>query len=228
MWTAQEEPGPAERADAVTAVAAPNWLLQSTSSDGLVRLHNHGSEDVRYDPYYTRLAYSTVTTPSPSYDNSVFVGDDPGRTGIEPLGVGEGWVASRHTTASGARVTSLVLAEGAVEVRAFRVSGAPEGTAVRVTGWAAGESGARAELQPVQGLLSDTDGLTGAMAAVDTVFVALARLTAEPEPVPLEESVAVTVLAGTNEIHVRWSGGREVRARLDDGAVAVGTARPGA
>ena len=64
MWTAQEEAGPAERQNAVTPVAGPNWLLQSTSSDGLVRLHNHGSEDVRYDPFYTRFAYSTVTRPS--------------------------------------------------------------------------------------------------------------------------------------------------------------------
>lgn len=90
VWTAAEEPGPAERADAVTAVAPANWLLQSTSSDGLVRLHNHGSEDVRYDPYYTRLAYSTVTAPSPSYDNSVILGGDPSRTEIVPLGVGRG------------------------------------------------------------------------------------------------------------------------------------------
>jgi hypothetical protein len=37
----------------------------------------------------------------------------------------------------------------------------------------------------------------------------------------------VTVVDGTDEIHVRWSGGREVRARLDDGAVAVRTTRPG-
>ncbi|MFD3599003.1 hypothetical protein ACFWVH_11485, partial [Streptomyces sp. NPDC058656] len=73
-----------------------------------------------------------------------------------------------------------------------------------------------------------SDGLTGATATADTVFVALARLTAEPEPVPLDESVAVTVVDGTDEIHVRWSGGREVRARLDDGAVEVGTGRPGA
>ena len=104
MWTAREEPGPTDRADAVTPVGPPNWLLQATTSDGLVRLHNHGSEDVRYDPYYTRLAYSTVTAPSTSYDNSVIVGDDPSRTDIEPLGAGDGWVASRHTAGGGARV----------------------------------------------------------------------------------------------------------------------------
>ncbi|MEW2403912.1 DUF2264 domain-containing protein [Streptomyces sp. NPDC046862] len=225
VWTAREEPGPVEREDTVRPVGPPNWLLQSTRADGLVRLHNHGSEDVRYDPYYTRLAYSTVTEPSESYDNSVIVGDDPSRTGIEPLGAGEGWTASRHTAASGARVTSLVLAEGAVEVRAFHVSGAPEGTSVRVTGWAAKGDGVRAELRSVHGLSDAPGGLTGVTAAGGTVFVALARLTGEPDPVPLEELVSVRVSVrvedGTDEIHVRWNGGSETRARLGDGAVAV-------
>ncbi|MCX4704471.1 DUF2264 domain-containing protein [Streptomyces sp. NBC_01373] len=212
VWTAPEEPGPAERADGVTPIAAPNWLLQSTSSDGLVRLHNHGSEDVRYDPYYTRLAYSTVTTPSPSYDNSVIVGDDPSRTGIEPLGVGDGWAASRHTAGGGARVTSVVLARGAVEVRAHLVAGAEPGTAVRVTGWAAAD-GVRAEAVPVVGLDDELAGVTG---DGDTLFVALARLTAEAEPVPLAETVSVRADGG-RELTVRWSEGAEVRVRWDSG-----------
>ncbi|MET9385156.1 DUF2264 domain-containing protein [Streptomyces sp. NPDC002928] len=216
VWTAPEEPGPAERADAVTSIAAPNWLLQSTSSDGLVRLHNHGSEDVRYDPYYTRLAYSTVTAPSASYDNSVIVGDDPSRTGIEPLGVGDGWAASRHTTASGARVTSLVLAHGAAEVRAHLVTGAAPGTPVRVTGWAAPD-GVRAELLPAVGLTDELTGVTGESA---TLFVALARLTAEPEPAPLAESVSVRV-EGEGELDVRWSGGSGARIRVDESGVEV-------
>ncbi|WP_128431211.1 DUF2264 domain-containing protein [Streptomyces cyaneus] len=216
VWTAPEEPAPSERTNALTAIAAPNWLLQSTSSDGLVRLHNHGSEDVRYDPYYTRLAYSTVTAPSSSYDNSVIVGDDPSRTDIVPLGVGEGWAASRHSVGDGIRVGSVVLAEGAVEVRIHQVVGAAPGTAVRVTGWAAGE-GVKAQLVPVYGLLSDSEptGLTGVTGDGPTVFVALARLTAEPDPVPLQELVAVQV-AESGEIHVRWSAGREVRVRLDE------------
>jgi hypothetical protein len=219
VWTATEEAGPVERGDEVRPVGPPNWLLQSTSSDGIVRLHNHGSEDVRYDPFYTRLAYSTVTEPVPlaepsgSYDNSVIVGGDASRTDIEPLGVGEGWAASRHSVGDGIRVTSLVLAEGAVEVRAHLVAGAAPGTPVRVTGWAAAE-GVRAELASAVGL---SEALTGATAEGDTLFVALARLTAEPEPAALEELVTVRV-GGTGELHVCWSGGREVRARLKDGA----------
>jgi hypothetical protein len=217
VWTAPEEAAPAERADFVTPVGPPNWLLQSTRSDGVVRLHNHGSEDVRYDPYYTRLAYSTVTTPAETYDNSVSVAGDPSRTGIEPLGAGEGWAASRHTASGGARVTSVVLAHGAVEVRAHLVAGAEPGTAVRVTGWSAPD-GLRAELLPAVGL---DDDLTGVTAGDSTLFVALARLTAETDPVPLPETVAVTVSAD-GELTVRWSTGREVRVRLDGSGVHVG------
>ncbi|QCD58992.1 DUF2264 domain-containing protein [Streptomyces hawaiiensis] len=216
VWTAPEEPVPAERADAVTPVGPPNWLLQSTRSDGVVRLHNHGSEDVRYDPYYTRLAYSTVTTPADSCDNSVFVGGDPSRTGIEPLGTGDGWAASRHTAAGGARVTSVVLARGAAEVRAHLVAGAEPGTAVRVTGWMASD-GARAELLPAVGL---DDDLTGVTTGDTTLFVALARLTAEADPVPLPETVAVTAFEG-GELTVRWNEGPEVRVRLDASGVNV-------
>ncbi|MGC9541400.1 DUF2264 domain-containing protein [Streptomyces sp. UG1] len=212
VWTATEEPGPAERADAITPIAAPNWLLQSTSSDGVVRLHNHGSEDVRYDPYYTRLAYSTATRPAPSYDNSVLVGGDPSRTDIVPLGAGEGWVASRHSVGESVRVTNVVLAQGAVEVRAHLVAGAEPGTPVRVTGWACGD-GVRAELRPVTGLSRDLSGVTG---DGPTLFVALARLTAEPDPAPLEELVSVHV-DGEDGLRVRWSDGREVRVRLVDG-----------
>ncbi|MCX4578290.1 DUF2264 domain-containing protein [Streptomyces sp. NBC_01571] len=243
VWTAREEPGPTDRTDAVTSVGPPNWLLQTTASDGLVRLHNHGSEDVRYDPYYTRLAYSTVTRPSAPTDsgdpnvsghpadsgvggdegaragdsarcdNSVIVGGDPSRTHIEPLGTGSGWAASRHTAADGARVTSLVLAHGAVEVRAHLVAGAAPGTPVRVTGWPQG-SAARSELLSLHGLL-DGAGAVGSGAVGDgaTLFVALARLTAEPDPRPLAELVSVTV-EGTYDLSVSWTSGPSARFRF--------------
>ncbi|MEV6113136.1 DUF2264 domain-containing protein [Streptomyces sp. NPDC052109] len=205
VWTATEEPGPAERADRVTPLPVPNWLLQSTRSDGLVRLHNHGSEDVRYDPYYTRLAYSTATVPAAGYDNSVIVDGDPSRTRIEPLGSGEGWIASRHTVCDGITVTSLVLAEGAVEVRAHLVAGAEPGTPVRITGWPPPD-GLRAELLPVSGLSEELTGRTGPGGA--TLFVALARLTGEPDPRPLTELVSVRV-RDDHEVTVRWTSGTE-------------------
>ncbi|MFG2776977.1 DUF2264 domain-containing protein [Streptomyces prunicolor] len=212
VWSAVEEPGPVEREDAVTSITPVNWLLQSTSSDGLVRLHNHGSEDVRYDPYYTRLAYSTATAPSSSYDNSVILGGDPSRTEIVPLGVGEDWVASRHTAAAGARVTSVVMAEGAAEVRAHLVVGAAAGTPVRVTGWQAGES-AVAELVSLHGLL-DGEGVVG---DGPTLFVVLARLTAEPDPRPLAELVSVEV-DGDHGVSVQWAGGKRMNYRFTESA----------
>ncbi|MEU0206997.1 DUF2264 domain-containing protein [Streptomyces canus] len=219
VWTAVEEPGPAERTDAVTSITAPNWLLQSTSSDGLVRLHNHGSEDVRYDPYYTRLAYSTVTEPSPSYDNSVLVNGDPSRTEIVPLGVGEGWVASRHTAAAGARVTSLVLARGAVEVRAFRVDGAAEGTAVRITGWST-RDGVSSELLPAVGLEPSGAELAGTLGPGPSLFVALARLTAVRNPGDLAETASVEFTGG-DEFQVTWAEGEVTRVRMDAERIAV-------
>ncbi|MEU1295367.1 DUF2264 domain-containing protein [Streptomyces sp. NPDC005840] len=216
VWTATEEPSPVEEADAVTAVRAPNWLLQSTRSDGLVRLHNHGSEDVRYDPHYTRLAYSTRTAPSGTgdADNSVLLDGDGARTGIVPLGVGDGWAASRHTAAGGARVTNVVLARGAVEVRAHRVTGGAPGTPVRITGWTAGRD-ARAEILPAVGL---TEELTGTLTATGTgLFAALVRLTADPDPAPLPGTVTVRA-DGADGLAVTWSGpGTTTRVRFCGG-----------
>ncbi|MCS0602114.1 DUF2264 domain-containing protein [Streptomyces sp. LP11] len=209
VWTAREEAAPVERADAVRPLPGPNWLLQSTRSDGIVRVHNHGSEDVRYDPYYTRLAYSTATAPAAAPDNSVSVGGDASRTALEPLGTGAGWIASRHTVRAGVTVTSLVLAEGAVEVRAHLVTGAPAGTPVRITGWAARE-GQRSELAPVHALSEELEGETGDDA---TLFVALARLTADPAPRPFPDLVGVEVREGP-EVHVHWASGAAARFRF--------------
>ncbi|MFJ3641454.1 DUF2264 domain-containing protein [Streptomyces sp. NPDC090108] len=249
VWTATEEPGPVERADLTRTLRAPNWLLQSTRSDGVVRLHNHGSEDVRWDPYYTRLAYSTATAPAATYDNSVTVGGSPDRADIVPLGVGEGWAASRHTVRDGITVTSVVLARGAAEVRAHLVSGAAPGTPVRISGWAA-KDGVRSELLPVTGLSDPSDGSSGAPADAtdadadadadtgirtesrtgagllgvtgegDTLFVALARLTADPDPEPLDALVAVRS-GGAGGFEVRWSGGGEVTVRLTAAAAEI-------
>ncbi|WP_406335199.1 DUF2264 domain-containing protein [Streptomyces sp. NBC_00203] len=72
VWTASEEPLPVELADRMTAIPAEGWLVQGTRADGIVRLHNHGSDrqgggEPEYDdPHYAKLAYSSRTAPQTS------------------------------------------------------------------------------------------------------------------------------------------------------------------
>ncbi|RRR85655.1 hypothetical protein EHS43_07235, partial [Streptomyces sp. RP5T] len=129
-----------------------------------------------------------------------------------------GWAASRHRAAGGARVVGAVLARGAVEVRAFLVTGAEPGTPVRVTGWAP-RDGVHSELLPAVGLDDDLTGVTG---EANTLFVALSRLTADTDTVPLRDTVTVRP-TGTGELTVTWNGGPETRVRLESTGVDVTT-----
>ncbi|MET9618698.1 DUF2264 domain-containing protein [Kitasatospora indigofera] len=152
VWTAPEEAAPVERTDAVHPLPQPGWLIQSTVADGLVRLHNHGSDDQPADqvlpdePLYARLGYSTATGPLPdgppdNHFGLVVDGQVSERGRIRPFGAGDGWAASAHRPRIGAvelpgvTVTSLVLAHGADEVHAHLVTGAAPGTEVRHSGW---------------------------------------------------------------------------------------------
>jgi len=163
LWTAIEERAPSEGPDRVKALPAPGLLVQSTGADGIVRLHNHGSDHVRphegetaagYDPLYGRQAYSTHTGPTSRAnvaDNhlSVEVSGVPSvRRRVHPLGAGDGegwgWAASWHRPVfvsgppmvPGLRVESVTVARGRHELRVHRVVGAPHGARVTLTGWA--------------------------------------------------------------------------------------------
>ncbi|GGV40990.1 DUF2264 domain-containing protein [Streptomyces spectabilis] len=163
LWTATEEPAPSEAGDRVLALPAPGLLVQATRADGIVRLHNHGSDHVRPhegesaardDPHYGRLAYSThtgPTSPGNTADNHLAVvvdGVASVRRRIRPLGAGHGdgwgWAASWHRPVFGSgppmvpglRVDSVTVARGRYEVRVHRVVGAPPGARVTLTGWA--------------------------------------------------------------------------------------------
>ncbi|QDQ14845.1 DUF2264 domain-containing protein [Streptomyces spectabilis] len=163
LWTATEEPAPSETGDRVLALPAPGLLVQATRADGIVRLHNHGSDHVRPhegesaaqdDPHYGRLAYSThtgPTSPANTADNHLSVvvdGVASVRRRIRPLGAGHGdgwgWAASWHRPVFGSgppmvpglRVESVTVARGPYEVRVHRVVGAPPGARVTLTGWA--------------------------------------------------------------------------------------------
>ncbi|WP_424862523.1 DUF2264 domain-containing protein [Streptomyces sp. MMS24-I29] len=165
LWTATEEPAPSEGPDRVLALPAPGLLVQSTGADGIVRLHNHGSDHVLphegeagapADPLYSRQSYSTVTGPTAGgnvADNHLAVvvaGARSGRRAIRPLGAGDGdgwgWAASWHRPvfasgqpmAPGMRVESVTVVRGRYELRVHRVLGAPDGARVEQTGWATG------------------------------------------------------------------------------------------
>ena len=89
---------------------ARGWLVQTTQADGLVRLHNHGSDHMHPwhadggepDPLYARLAYSTRTGPTAvrnAADNHIALhvrGRESVRRRIHPIGSGPEWVASWH------------------------------------------------------------------------------------------------------------------------------------
>ncbi len=165
LWTATEEPAPSEGPDRVLALPAPGLLVQSTGADGIVRLHNHGSDHVLphegeaaapADPLYSRQSYSTATGPTAHgnvADNHLAVvvaGTRSGRRAMDPLGAGHGdgwgWAASRHRPVfasaqpmvPGMRVESVTVARGRYELRVHRVLGAPDGARVEQTGWATG------------------------------------------------------------------------------------------
>ncbi|MCI3274439.1 DUF2264 domain-containing protein [Streptomyces cylindrosporus] len=179
LWTAREELAPAETADHVLALPAPGLLIQSTRADGIVRLHNHGSDHVRphegesaaaEDPHYGRQAYSTHTGPTAKAnvaDNHLSVevgGRGSARCRVRPLGAGQGdgwgWAASWHRPVfaagppmvPGLRVESVTVARGPYELRVHRVTGAPADSRVTQTGWATG---------PEQPLVSALHGLLG-------------------------------------------------------------------
>ncbi|WP_217140349.1 DUF2264 domain-containing protein [Streptomyces sp. AC627_RSS907] len=179
LWTAAEEPAPVEVADRVLALNAPGLLVQATRDDGIVRLHNHGSDHVRPhegetaaedDPHYGRQAYSTRTGPTASgnvADNHLSVevnGRRSVRRRVHPLGAGHGdgwgWAASWHRPVfaggppmvPGLRVESVTVARGPYELRVHRVVGAPAGTRLTQTGWATG---------PEEPLVSALHGLHG-------------------------------------------------------------------
>jgi hypothetical protein len=159
LWTAVEEPPPSAGPDRTIVIPSVGWLVQTTEADGMVRVHNHGSDHLNPwdadagepDPLYARLAYSTRTGPTAvrnAPDNHIALhvrGQESVRRRIHPIGSGPDWVASWHQPQfAGApgpvlpqsRIESLVVARGAWEVHVHRLRAVPAGVPVTVTGWA--------------------------------------------------------------------------------------------
>jgi hypothetical protein len=110
LWTEPEEPLPGDGSDYVRPIGAIGLLIQDTASDGLVRVHNHGSDHVKPheadsgapDPLYARFAYSTRTGPTALHnpsDNDVqvkFGAVWSVRRRIHAVAHGADWIASWH------------------------------------------------------------------------------------------------------------------------------------
>ncbi|MEU6257003.1 DUF2264 domain-containing protein [Streptomyces sp. NPDC047043] len=158
VWTATEEKAPVEGPDRALALPVPGLLIQTTGADGLTRLHNHGSykfdsrepERAPGNPLYARLAYSTRTGPTSAAnapDNHIAIearGTRSARIRINPLASGPGWLASWHRPVlpeggpvlPSARIESLTLVRGRLELRVHRAVGIPPGTPIHLSGWA--------------------------------------------------------------------------------------------
>ncbi|MGW1818547.1 DUF2264 domain-containing protein [Streptomyces sp. NPDC002125] len=221
LWTATEEPAPSEGPDRALAVPSPGLLVQSTRADGIVRLHNHGSDHVRphegetadvSDPLYARLAYSTATGPTAAAntaDNHLSVrvaGSRSSRVRIHPLGAGHGdgwgWAASWHTpvfpagppTWPGLRVESVTVVRGRYELRVHRVLGAPAGARAEETGWATEPGGTvRSALHGLHGW-AEQEEVRAPQGTAFTRWAVLPRLGAEVEGT--EVLVALASLTG--------------------------------
>lgn len=170
LWVAREEPVDTDTGDVSRVLAAPGWLVHSTTDDQVLRLLNHGSDGHprRDDDHYRRLAFSDRTGPEVGAmvrDNVVDVvvdGEPAQHTGllarrVLPLGA-----ASRYVLDVGRDVTVdvvSVLVQRA-EVRVARVRGAV-GLPLRLSGWAlAGEDPPRAGSDEHQAWAVAADGLT--------------------------------------------------------------------
>ncbi|MFG2722239.1 DUF2264 domain-containing protein [Streptomyces sp. NPDC048416] len=248
-WTAVEEPLPAETQDATLPLGPTGLLIQSTAADGVVRLHNHGSNNhvdggTGDDPCYSRFAYSTRTGPTSkgvpdNHFGLLSQGASTTRGPAVPLGSGPGWAASLSEPRPGppgVRIVSVTLAHGRAEVRAHLVVDAVPGTPVRQTGWAV-TPGHAAQLHPVHGYAgeacqlaagstlfgpgSHVRALHGTTGAPPCLFVALASLTAQPDPDPVHALADIQVTGHT--VRVAWRDGPAYRLTLGPASVDVRT-----
>ena len=236
LWT---DPEVVSSSDRVLALPGPGLLIQA--ADGIVRLHNHGSDHVRpyepesadgEDPHYSREAYSTRTGPTTgnALDNHFAVVVDGVRSvrrRIHPLGVGSDWAASWHRPVfpggapmvPGLRVESVTVARGRYELRVHRVVGAPPGARVELTGWATGRDEALGSaLWPIVGWA----GRDLVRAPAGTAFVRWARIPRVSAEVSGTGVFAAVALLGEGEevavgegdesgVVVRWGDGGVTR-----------------
>ncbi|GIF41803.1 DUF2264 domain-containing protein [Actinoplanes xinjiangensis] len=220
VWTA---PGQPPAGDVVQAMPAPGWLVQSTRSDGVVRLINHGSDRARKarpgvppDPLYLRLAYSSHTGPqmdeashTDPVDNHVAVLAPDGtvalRRRISRVMIADGCAASSYEDVlpTGAvRVVVASVVHGPLEARIVQVT-APPGHRVRAGGYAlAGSRPPAVEAEGAAVVVSRPDGLRSAVHGLHGFSGAAAREAVGADA--FGEHSATPYLIGEHPGGTRW------------------------
>ena len=228
-WTDVEADLPVERGDFARPVAVPGWLAQGTRADGVVRLLDHSAARPLAerepgaswpdDPYYARLAYSSVTAPvTGCSDGTAVVRTPDGEVVLVAQDGRRWWRADASTTALApgvlvsahrlaladgedpapaavpARAAELRLAsvvEGAVEVRVLRVLGA-EGSRLEVSGYALSDA---VQVPAGQAGVAAAAAPDGAASQLVGLSAGLSASVEEHEPNALGASVRVPVLS---------------------------------
>ncbi|HZX01936.1 DUF2264 domain-containing protein, partial [Kribbella sp.] len=151
VWTEPEQPAPIDVQDRVQAIRPIGWLVSGTTSDGIVRVINHGVDHSTATPHaesplYNRFGYSTATAPVPlvdgsageAVDNQVALVDAGGRWSQRPLidlvAIDNHRAESRHLARfarpdgdpdAGPELHCVSVVRGPIEVRAVRLTPSP-------------------------------------------------------------------------------------------------------
>ena len=226
----------------------PGLLIQSTAADGLVRLHNHGSNHhvdggADEDPCYSRFAYSTGTGPtSDGVPDNHF-----GLLTKEECHPGPRRPARQRSRLGGIPVRAAAgparCADRLGDPRA-RPRGTPRppghrgrtghprppdrlghhprphfpaAPRARLRG---GSTPTGRRINPVRAD-SDIRALHGATGPAPSLFIALASLTAEPDPSPVHTLADIQVTGHT--VRVTWQNGTTCQLVLDSTSPTVRT-----
>jgi len=181
VWTETETPAAIETDDVRRVLAGPRWVVDARRKDGVVRLHNLGSDGhpVRDDPLYRRLLFTSATRPLPSgtaRDSDLTVEGAMHRPVVRATARPLGGSATRALDAGGRHVVVRIASRlvDTSTLYAARVSGAV-GLPGRMSGAA---------------LIAMTDADAGTMESGRTHSVVRgARLAAIPEDEPLVSTV---------------------------------------
>ncbi|MFJ4046167.1 DUF2264 domain-containing protein [Microbacterium sp. NPDC089987] len=212
IWAAAETPLQIEQEDVRRVLDGPRWLIDARRDDGIVRLHNFGSDGhpTRDDPLYRRLQFTSVTRPVPGgevRDSDITIEGAAHRPALRASVGARGGAVTRALDAGGRHVLSQVVTKivGTSVVHVARLSGCV-GLPGRVSGAALVVEGGATEAgddAPTAGAAGQTalaqcEGLTS---VVHMLGAWAASPSVEPAAIPLApEAVVVRVADGADAL----------------------------